>query len=450
MKIIIIGAGLGGLACAISCLRAESGLSVLVLERAPDGGEIGAGIQIPPNGAKILERLGLLDKILDRGQTVQQVEFRRYEDGRLLRGMPMGEQVVREFGVPWVIIHRQDFYQVLLEEAGRVGAEIRFGAEVTDVLFGLAGDGPEVLLAGGERVQGDVVIGADGLYSRTRDIVLEAPTRPQETGDLAYRATFKKDQLDALDDPKVNELCIKTAITSWLGPDKHTIFYPVRGGEEFNLVLLRPDNLEQGTRRAQADVEEMRESYAGWDETLQKLISCVPAVTKWKLSHLPELQTWTRGPVALLGDACHPTLPYQAQGAAMAVEDGFALGKLLGLLKQHKHLQDTQNTAEPTLLSPDSLRAQRQIADVLTLYEAIRRARTTRNVQTAARNRRVFHIPDGMLQMARDFLLGFMGVTKSADWTVLFSARMRYMLDHDLEGECERAFEKYRVSIGCS
>jgi salicylate hydroxylase len=99
-----------------------------------------------------------------------------------------------------------------------------------------------------------------------RDFVLGAPLKPEETGDLAYRATFKKEQLERL--AKVDELCQKMAITSWLGPDKHSIFYPVRGGMEFNLVLIRPDNLEKGTRRIQGDVEEMRGSYAGWDETL--------------------------------------------------------------------------------------------------------------------------------------------------------------------------------------
>jgi hypothetical protein len=111
-----------------------------------------------------------------------------------------------------------------------------------------------------------VVIEA-GLYSRVRDLILETPLNPEETGDLAYRATFKKEQLEHLNDPKVNELCRKIAITSWLGPDKHSIFYPVRGGKEFNLVLLRPDNLEKGARRAHGDVDEMRDSYREWDET---------------------------------------------------------------------------------------------------------------------------------------------------------------------------------------
>ncbi|KAJ0414705.1 hypothetical protein BJY00DRAFT_305396 [Aspergillus carlsbadensis] len=410
MKVIIVGAGLGGLACAIACRREN--LNVLVLERSGEAREFGAGIQIPPNGARIMKELGVLEQLLEVGSIVQHVDFRRYDDGRILRSMPFGEGIVEEFGVPWIIIHRVDYYRVLLDEATRLGAEVRLNAEVADIDF----EGLEVLLASGERVAGDVIIGADGLYSRIRDLVLETPLYPEETGDSAYRATFKKEQLEGLNDPRVNELCQKMAITSWLGSEKHSIFYPVRGGEEFNLVLLRPDNLDRGARRVQGDVEEMRESYAGWDET--------------------------SGCVALLGDACHPTLPYQAQGAAMAVEDGFAIGKLLGLTTEY--LQDVHGS-DPTLSTREP--AQSMVPAVLEVYEQIRKARTTRSVQIAMRNRRVFHISDGIVQAARDFVLGYMGVTRQSDWSWFFSWRMRQLLDHDLLGDCERAFDEYRRGL---
>ncbi|KAL5000603.1 hypothetical protein BDV10DRAFT_183373 [Aspergillus recurvatus] len=430
MKVIIVGAGLGGLACAIACRRFNPDADVLILERSTQAREIGAGIQIPPNGTTVLKQLGLLPQVLERGSIVQHVDFRRYDTGRILRSMPFGHDIVEEFKVPWVIIHRQDFHQVLFDEAVRLGVEIRLGAEVTDIIF----ETPEVGLAGGERVAGDVVIGADGLHSRVRDMVLNTLTAPQETGDLAYRATIKRTQLEACSDLEINDLCAKTAVTSWLGPEKHTIFYPVRNGEEYNLVLLRPDNLDRGTKRVQGDVEEMRASYTGWDARLTKLLSYVPEVTTWKLTHLPELETWTRGPVALLGDACHPTLPYQAQGAAMAVEDGFAIGKLLGLLQAHL---DTL-AEEP----------RNSIPKLLEIYEGIRKARATRTVHAAINNRKIFHIADGIVQSTRDFVLGYAGVTRKSDWTWLFSGRMRRMLVHDLEGECERGFEKFVSSSG--
>jgi salicylate hydroxylase len=155
--------------------------------------------------------------------------------------------------------------------------------------------------------------------SSVRAAVLETPVSPAPTGDMAYRAVFSREQLEGLNDEVVNELLQNFGVISWLGPEKHTVFYPVRGGREFNLVLLRPDNLSSGARKEQGDLDEMRASYADWDQTwvfqkifpsitvkgvlancssllgsLQKIISCVPSVYKWKLTQLPELESWTK------------------------------------------------------------------------------------------------------------------------------------------------------------
>jgi salicylate hydroxylase len=215
----------------------------------------------------------------------------------------------------------------------RLGAVLRLGAEVTDI----STDETTAHLADGTIVMADVIIGADGILSgfhmfklsseltatgqlsSVREAVLEIPVSPAPTGDMAYRAVFSREQLEGLNDDSINELCQKVAVTSWLGPEKHTVFYPVRGGQEFNLVLLRPDNLSSGARKEQGDIDEMRGSYADWDPTsvfqkispciivkgllancssllgsLQKIISCVPSVYKWKLTHLPELESWTK------------------------------------------------------------------------------------------------------------------------------------------------------------
>jgi salicylate hydroxylase len=154
-----------------------------------------------------------------------------------------------------------------------------------------------------------------GLWSHVREIVLDEPHPPEETGDLAYRATFSRTQLLALNDPEVNALCAKQGVTAWLGPHKHAVFYPVRGGQEYNLVLLQPDDLPPGVRTTQGDVDEMQYGYKEWDPTfvsvfsvfsrflghrvlkqnrLGKMISCIPTVLKWKLCHLPELPRWTK------------------------------------------------------------------------------------------------------------------------------------------------------------
>ncbi|OQD90644.1 hypothetical protein PENANT_c001G04093 [Penicillium antarcticum] len=396
MKVLIVGAGLGGLACAIACR--QRGIDVVLVERSPEVREVGAGIQIPPNGTRVMRDLGLLPQLLEKGSQVQHVDFRRYKDGHLLRSMPFGDGITQEFGAPWII---------LLDEAIRLGAVLVLGAEVENLCV----ETPEVVLADGVKLSADVLIGAD-----------------VETGDLAYRATFTREQLESLGDDKVNELIQKVAVTSWLGPKKHTIFYPVRGGQEFNLVLLRPDDLAAGTRRVEGDVEEMRESYADWDETLQNLISCVPTVYKWKLTSLPELETWTNGAVALLGDACHPTLPYQAQGAAMAVEDGAVIGNLLGSLQDRNFSNDLS-----------------VVTSILNLYEVVRKARTTRNVRGAVMNRQLFHIDDGLLQVIRDFALGYAGVTRKSDWTWFSSFRQRQTLGNDVLDECGKAFQDWEA-----
>ncbi|KAJ5782279.1 hypothetical protein N7457_004053 [Penicillium paradoxum] len=438
MKVAIIGGGLGGLACAIACRR--GGIEVEVFERSTEVHEVGAGIQIPPNGTRIMRHFGLLSQLLEKGSQVQQVHFRRYKDGHILRSMPFGDDITEEFGAPWIIIHRVDYHRILLDEAIRLGAVLKLGAEVVDI----STDEPAILLADGRRISVDVVIGADGQMSTARRAVLGAPHSPIPTGDMAYRATFSREQLEALEDDKINDLCREMAVTSWLGPEKHTIFYPVRGGKEYNLVLIRPDNLLSGLRKEEGDIEEMRASYADWDEVLQKLVSCVPSVYKWKLTHLPELESWTKGSVALLGDACHPTLPYQAQGAAMAVEDGAVIGRLLGLLQAHN--LEAENTGNDPSISTRSS-AQDLTAAVLALYEKTRKARTTRNVQGAIMNRKLFHIHDGLLQMIRDFVLGYAGVIRKSDWTWLSSFRQRQTLGVDVLEDCERVFEDWKLSF---
>lgn len=133
-----------------------------------------------------------------------------------------------------------------------------------------------------------------GLWSTTRDLILGQPSPPFETGDLAYRATLKTANMLALKDPQVTKLCTQNSVTLWMGPDRHCVLYPLRGGSEFNLVLLRPDNLPPGTSKVEGEVGEMRETFKGWDNSLTKIISLIPSVLKWKLSFHHELETWRK------------------------------------------------------------------------------------------------------------------------------------------------------------
>ncbi|KAB8254308.1 hypothetical protein BDV32DRAFT_157088 [Aspergillus pseudonomiae] len=421
MRVIIVGAGIGGLTCAIACQREN--LDVIVLERSPELLPVGAGIQIPPNGVRVLQELGLKEEVLQKGAIVESMDLRRYKNGELITSMECDETVAREYGAPWIIIHRADYQQILFDRAMVMGVEVRFGATVDDLDF----QDTQVVLESGETVAGDIIIGADGLWSKVRDTIFDRPCPPIETGDMAYRAVFPRKQLVALGDPEIDSLCSKTSVTAWLGPEKHAVFYPVRGGEEFNLVLLLPDNLPAGARTIQGDLEEMKSGFRDWDATLQHLISCISSVARWKLCHLPELETWSKGSVTLLGDACHPTLPYQAQGAAMASEDGTVLGLLLGsIVKRLENQPDSSDITFRDMLSKS-----------LTIYEDLRKPRTAANVNGALRNRGAFHMQDGILQWMRDLVLGYSGMTHETDWIGLMSRRQSHTLAYDAIEECK-------------
>lgn len=210
------------------------------------------------------------------------------------------------------------------------------------------------------------------------------------------------------------------------GPDSHVVFYPIRGGEIWNLVLICVDDLPPEVPRAEADIKDMYAKFEGWDPILTTLISNVQKCDKWKIKTMEELPTWTNEAVTLLGDACHPTLPYQAQGAAMAVEDGAIIGKLLGLQTNHS--------------------AEMSIPSTLELYETLRKKRTTLNVQGAHENRTLYHmVPKEVERLGRDEKLA------SLDWNDQNSrfpwswGRLPYLkeiLGFDAFADAEMAFHR--------
>lgn len=228
----------------------------------------------------------------------------------------------------------------------------------------------------------------------------------------------------------------KHTVTLWMGPSSHAVFYPMRSGEEFNLVLLCPDNLPSSVRTQPGNFEEMREVFKGWDPVISKIISKVreKPVLKWKLLHHKELTRWTRECVALLGDSCHPSLPYQAQGAAMAVEDAAVLGTLLGLYQAS--------------LSTSSTGRQTTIPEVLKLYESLQKERTTTNVQGAVSNRSMYHMADGPEQEERDMIL--MGTKQAmvegdgnSKFIFIDSGYQKKLLGRDSVADARRAWQEW-------
>ena len=210
------------------------------------------------------------------------------------------------YGVPYLHIHRADYHKILVEEAEKLGVAIELGSTVTKIDF----EKPSLHLKDKFEFQADVVLGADGLKSICREALVGHPDPPHLTGDLAYRIIVKAS--DMKKHPLLKDLAEKPAINYWMGPDGHAVCYLLQGGDLYNIVLICPDNLPELVNNAKADVQEMRDFFEKWDPKLKALLGLVQETSKWRLQDSEEMESWSHpsGKFALLGDACHATLPY--------------------------------------------------------------------------------------------------------------------------------------------
>ncbi|KAE8360634.1 FAD/NAD(P)-binding domain-containing protein [Aspergillus caelatus] len=369
----------------------SKGHHVIILESAPKLLEVGAGIQVSPNMLRLFDRWGVSPLIHSKDVALEHIHVRRWQDGSLLGTMPVNKTYGQQ-----VVIHRADLHNALIERALALpNVELRVNSTVTDVQF----DPASVTLADDTIVQGDVVIAADGIKSTIRGHLLgeDAPSKVIPTGDAAYRIMLPRSAMEK--DPELRELVDEPQATRWLGPERHIIAYPVRKHELFNVVLLHPDG--HGVEESwttKGSKEEMVDNYRGWDRRVRKLIDLVAEdeVLEWKLCLHSPLKTWIKGSVALIGDACHPMLPYVAQGAAQAVEDAAALGVLLSTISSKNEI-------------PMALQA----------YEKSRKQRAETVQQSGSANRITLHFPDGPEQQARDeqFRLSMTGGSNPDRWT---------------------------------
>lgn len=246
---------------------------------------------------------------------------------------------------------------------------------------------------------------------------------------MAYRMTIPRERIEQLNDPYWTPSLQRNISRNWWGPDSHAIFYPLRNKTVWNLVLLRPDDLPADTMTATADVAGMKKCFEGWDPKLKMLLKCVDSCLKWKICHMSELETWTKDSVALLGDACHPTLPYQAQGAAMAVEDGAVLGIQIGSLSQST-LEDRKG----------------HVPKVLRLYEAMRKRRTTTNVQGAIENRQLFQMADEReVEIRNSELLDadLTDINKKCRWGYADLSYQKQLMGFDTINDAREQFEHW-------
>lgn len=358
-KVLIAGGGIGGLTAALAL--AKEGIQVELFEQAEELGEVGAGIQLSPNCTRVLHHLGLEEALKQRAFLPVGVELRSWASGNTLRASPLGDSVVESFGFPYYHMHRADLMSVL---ADAVSSNPDIKLNLGNRLTGFTQSESHVVAntPSGE-VSGDCLVGADGIHSVVR-AELWGDDSPRFTGCVAWRALVETSKLP----PDL----IRPMSSAWLGPGKHFVHYYVRRGELVNCVcVVEKDGWEVESWTERGDKAELVSDFAGWGDEIQHLINNVDPdnLYRWALHDRDPMPQWGKGRVSLLGDACHPTLPFMAQGAAMAIEDAGVLATCL---------TDAQT-----------------VESGLSDYEDLRRERTA-SIQMGSRgNSTMFHLPDG-------------------------------------------------------
>lgn len=314
MKAIIAGGGIGGLTAALAFRH--FGWDVSVHERSPELGEVGAGIQISPNGMKVLSALGVADRVTANAFEPEALEMRMGRSGRRIFRVPVGNAAVARWGAPYLHVHRADLVEALAAELdARAPGSVHLGSAIAGYEQTTASVCAR--LDGGGTAEGDVLIGSDGIHSAVRTQMLGADA-PVFTGNVAWRAVVPMERLGDLLPPPT--ACI------WPGPGRHAVTYRLRRGTLANFVgvVERSDWqneswTEQGTR------EEALADFAGWHPIVTNLIEEADGHYRWALFDRAPLKQWSDGRAVVMGDAAHPTLPFMAQGAVMAIEDAFVL-----------------------------------------------------------------------------------------------------------------------------
>jgi salicylate hydroxylase len=361
LNIAVLGGGIGGLAAALA-LRAR-GADVRVLEQADAIREVGAGIQISPNGLRVLEALGLGQGFRRISVPGQAVSLRDYRAGREVLRMDLSGLAT---GQEYRFVHRADLIDLLAGAARDAGVQIRLLQKARSVV---PGPRPEVQLCTGDSVHADLVIGADGLHSVLRP-VLNGPANPFFTGQVAWRAVVR----NTVGHP--NEAHVH------MGPGRHMVSYPLRGGEFVNIVAVeeRKGWVDEGWSHTD-DAANLRRAFAGFGGMVPELLAHVSDPGLWGLFRHPVAEVWHGQGVALLGDGAHPTLPFLAQGANMALEDAWVLGDVLA----------------------------RSGAAGLDDYQTRRRPRVSRAIETANGNAWKYHLRNPLIRGVAHLGLGLIG-----------------------------------------
>jgi salicylate hydroxylase len=385
-RIAIVGAGIAGLTLAVALRRA--GLRCLVFEQAEQLAEVGAGVQVAPNAARLLHRLGLGDHLRGVAVRPRAIQMSRWDDGHPIMRMPLGADCERMFGAPYYTVHRADLHRGLM---GHLPPDIvhcglrcvRVEERAADV---------RLVFADGSRAKADAVVGADGIHSVVRDLLVR--DEPRFSGQTIYRGLVAAD--------RVPSFMVEPRVQLWLGPEQHCVAYPVSGGTLLSFGATAPaGGWFAESWSAAGRVEELATAYRSWHPMALELIAAADSVSRWALHDRDPIPTWSRRRITLLGDAAHPMLPFLAQGANQAIEDAVALAACL---------QDAASGGE--------------VEPALRRYEEVRRPRTDEIQQRSRANTRTLHLADGDDQRRRDEQLAGTADLESQQWLYGYDAEL--------------------------
>ena len=386
LTIAVIGAGLGGLTAAVALHRA--GFDVHVYEQAPALTEVGGGINMGPNAARVLYRLGLGDALDREAVRPLSTHQRRWQDGRTLQRAPLNPRCEELYGAPHLTVHRADLLAIIA--SGFPADRVHLGHR----LVGLedTGDRGAAWFESGARITADVLVGADGINSTVRTALL-GEEAPRFAGCVAYRGLVPSERIADLD--------LEIGSQSWVGPGGHLVHYFVSRARLLNFVgWTEHDSWNREDWTDRATIARALAAFEGWHPQIRRIIAAADTCFIWALFDREPLPRWSVGRVTLLGDACHPMYPFMGQGAAQAIEDGATLAACLSGLGKAR------------------------IAEALRRYEAQRLPRASRLQAMSADNKLRFHLPDGPEQQARDAAMAGGGT----DWSL---SAIEWVYAHD-------------------
>ncbi|NRA86985.1 MAG: FAD-dependent monooxygenase [Rhizobiales bacterium] len=406
-NITIIGAGIAGLTAALAIVKrakeTNQCINLQIFEAAKSLNEEGAGLQLSPNATHILRKLGVLDQLIECAGIPNDIKTYDGRSGKALANIPLGDYAKNRYGAPYIVVHRADLHHILLTEVEKHSEIIlKFGHKLTDIVS--LDVGYQFIFKNNDKNithKADLYIAADGVWSKTKTLLLIDLNNPSEfSGHIAWRSIIDAKQLDKK---------YLTSTSVWFGAKAHIVLYPIRNNQKFNLVILTEGEFKQKSWALSADIKQLKQHLTGWCSDVNDILNAATDVKIWPLcAGKPEYQT-AENNILLIGDAAHATLPYQAQGAAMAIEDAACLANLL--YSNSSNWQDWSAA---------------EVNENFRSFEAMRQQRVVKTQLAAQENAKIFHMV-APLSWARNIFLFLAtkfyrnGLLSRLDW--LYSKR---------------------------